>query len=872
MKNSSRVKNLIVCAFISLSIILTYWHVQDFEFISFDDGTYVYQKDYVKNGFTKDGLIWAFSFEKRGTYWHPFTWISHMLDCHLWGLNAGMHHITSVFIHIINSILLFIIFRSATGIFWSSAGVALLFAIHPINVESVSWIAERKNLLSTFFCFLTIFSYIYYTRFPSARRYFLVLLVFIMGLMSKPMLVSLPFILLLMDYWPLERFDVASIINNRSRQTEKQRFFKLFIEKLPFIFLALLSIFISIFSLQKGEMVVSTAMVPWDLRIANAIVSYVTYIIKFLLPINLTFFYPFPTEMLPISEIVLSLIALILISILILKQYKKRPYLSIGWLWYLIALAPVSGIIQGGLWPSIAERWAYFPFIGLYIIILSSLMDISNRIPFVKVGLIIIGPFIYATLIFLTFNQVNVWADSSTLYQHAIAVSDNNHIAHTNLGLEYDNQENDEKALYHLKKAVTVQPLFAHGHYNLATFLFKHEKYELAEKELQTAIRLNPYYDEAYNNLGNVYYKEGMMDEAAENFLKAIKLSPNNVEYQKNLLFVPINEKYQLSATRILQESLEKDPNSAATHYVLGYLLIESNDFDKAIYHLKKTISIDPDYYQAYNGLAIAYSQTGKIDYAIKNYRKTISIKPDFAEAHNNLGNLLLQQGNTNDAISHFLDALVSNPGTPDTYNNLGGAYLMQKEVFRAIENFRKALELDPTNKEAYGNLRNAESIQQLRYEEIAAAEKAKLEETHDTSSITAVHLKLAQLYFQNENFEKAVGHYSRVLSEFPTMISVLNNLGASCMYMDNYEEAKTYFMKAIEIKPDDVTAYYNLSCLYARQEKNDEALKSLEMAVNKGFDNLELLRTDVDLLNIRKSPYYQKLLERGTPEIEISS
>jgi len=359
----------LICLFLGLVTLSVYWQVVDHEFIIYDDPSYVTENHHVQAGLTLKSLAWSFSFtEKEDTYWHPLTWISHMLDCQFYGLNPGMHHLNNLILHIASSLLLFLAFKRMTGEVWKSAFIAALFALHPLNVDSVAWIAERKNVLSTFFWMLTMLSYAYYSERPGPWIYLLTLLFFALGLLAKPMLVTLPFVLLLLDYWPLGRLRLPTIPSG----------FRLFMEKAPFIVLAVFIAYLSFSSSEDLGIMISLETKPMDLRIANALVSYVSYMEKMVWPQSMAVHYPYP-RMIPIWKSICAGLFLGLVSLSVILAIKRKPYLSVGWLWFLGTLVPVIGLVQNGLWPAMADRWAYVPLIGLFIMIAWGAPELAVR-------------------------------------------------------------------------------------------------------------------------------------------------------------------------------------------------------------------------------------------------------------------------------------------------------------------------------------------------------------------------------------------------------------------------------------------------------------------------------------------------------------
>ncbi|MDP3283854.1 MAG: tetratricopeptide repeat protein, partial [Desulfobacterales bacterium] len=509
-----------------------YGRVVTYDFINFDDNLYVTANQNVQSGITSKSIIWAFSFNEVA-YWHPLPLISHMIDCRLFGLNPGKHHLVNLIFHILNSILLFIILKQATGALWRSAIVALLFAIHPINVESVAWIAERKNVLSTFFWMLTMVAYVFYTKRPAVYRYLMVMFFFVLGLLSKPMLVTLPFVLLLFDYWPLERITLGS---------EKGVVSKIILEKVPLIILSLISVFISSFSLKYARLFVSQESVPFDLRIANAFVSYLKYIAKTVWPQNLAIYYPFPS-VIPLWHIIGSVIFILAVSAFALSAAKKKGYIFTGWFWYAGTLLPVIGIVQGGLWPAMADRWAYIPVAGFLIMLIWGLHELFvERFKIRKLLLYSTGMACLSIMVSVAYLQVGYWKNSYTLYKHALEVTGGSDLVHNNMGS------------YLLRQG---------------SYLLKQGRLNEAKHHFSEALVINPRYEEALNNIGIIFYSEGKYHEAIDYYLKALKVNPEFTDAHNNL----------------------------------GVAMISIGKTDDAIYHFKKALIINPEYGGAFENL-----------------------------------------------------------------------------------------------------------------------------------------------------------------------------------------------------------------------------------------------------------------------------
>jgi tetratricopeptide (TPR) repeat protein len=640
----NRHRTLLVCLLLIFATLLLYWQVTQHEFIRFDDDEYVTKNHHVQAGLTSEGINWSFSFRDRTTYWHPLTWLSHMLDCQLYGLKPRGHHLTNLLFHLANSLLLFLILKRMTGAFWRSAFVAALFALHPLNVESVAWTAERKNVLSTFFWMLTLLTYVHYAERPTLYRYLLITIVFALGLMAKPMLVTLPFVLLLLDHWPLGRLRLGRLEGDREKETagsvitgsQRKSYLRLVLEKLPLLALSVLSIYIFSLSVQQSGTAISMQSVPMKLRISNGLVSYLSYICKTIWPQNLAFFYPYPS-MVPIWQTVTAGCLLVGVSVLVLRAWKKIPYLVTGWLWYLGTLVPVLGLKQAGLWPAMADRWAYIPLIGIFIIITWGIPDLIAPWRHEKTAL----PIAAATAIFLsavcTRVQLQHWQNSFTLFAHALKVTENNHVAHNNFGFILTQQGKIHEATAQFTRALEIKPDYAEAHYNLGSALAQRGHTQEAIARLSKALEIKPDYAEAHNNLGNVLEQQGKLKTAEYHFYRA----------------------------------LEFEPDVSEIHFNLGNTLARQGKLDEAMVHYLTALRLNPNYPQAYNNLGNILLQEGRLADAIGRYSKALQLAPDYAEAHNNMGVALFRQGRNKEAIAHILEALRLEPDYPQARANL---------------------------------------------------------------------------------------------------------------------------------------------------------------------------------------------------------
>ena len=511
---------IVICLFLAALTWLVFGQTLRHDFINYDDPRYVYENTKITSGVSLSGIAWAFT-HIHSMNWHPLTTISHMLDCQVYGLKPGGHHFTNVLLHIVAAILLFLALQEMTGTFWNSAFVAAVFAIHPLRVESVAWIAERKDVLSGVFFMLTLLAYVHYVRLPSIGRYLVVVFALACGLMSKPMLVTLPFVLLLLDHWPLDRI--------------RGRFWKRVAEKIPLLGLSAISS-IGTLVAQKGA-VGWTEELPILERINNAIISYLLYIWQMVWPANLAVFYPHPENRLLPWEIISSLLLLVCVTAIAIALRKQRPYLITGWLWYLGMLVPVIGLVQVG-WQGRADRYTYLPQIGLYIAITWTVADLTafwrrQRTILSTAAILTIG-----VLTWRAWAQTWYWRDSETLFKHALAVTTNNDVAENNLGIVYLRQGNVDEAISLLQAAVDLRPDNSPAHENLAKALLQKGKVADALIHYQKLLELQPDNIEVHNIVGTALIQQRRIREGVEEWEKVLAIQPDNGNAMSNLAWV----------------------------------------------------------------------------------------------------------------------------------------------------------------------------------------------------------------------------------------------------------------------------------------------------------------------------------------------
>jgi Flp pilus assembly protein TadD len=517
----------LISAALVAAIAIAYEPVRHNGFVSYDDYAYITENPNVTGGITRDSVIWAFT-KTYASNWHPLTWLSHMADCEIYGLNPAGHHITNVLIHIANSLLLFWVLRKMTDATWRSAFVAAAFALHPLHVESVAWVAERKDVLSGLFWMLTMAAYVRYAERPNIQRYLLVLLAFVMGLMSKPMVVTLPFVLLLLDYWPLERLNWG-----RPPAGKTVPLGRLLVEKVPLLLLSAILSVITFVVQQGGGAVIALGKIPLDYRIANMFVSYIRYIGKTIWPSGLAVLYPHPHINPSGATAVVYALLFVLITVISIDIFRRRKYIAVGWLWYVGTLVPVAGLVQVGS-QGMADRYTYIPMVGLLIVAGWGVKDLVANRPRWKVVAAALAVVVLASAVILTRMQVKHWQNSITLFEYALKVTENNAGAETSYGGALAEAGRFDEAELHLSNAVRLNPTAPKAHNHLGNVLLNEGKLNEAIEHFNEALRITPDQAAVYVNLSIAYTKLGKYEQAIQNWTRAVELEPTIADILKN--------------------------------------------------------------------------------------------------------------------------------------------------------------------------------------------------------------------------------------------------------------------------------------------------------------------------------------------------
>jgi len=597
---------VVVCFFLVVIVWVVFGQTLHFEFIHYDDDPFIRENPHVLNGLTWEGVKWAFRFD-QGDYWHPLTWLSLMLDVNLFGRGAGGMHLTNVLLHTANSLLLFLLLRRWTGALWRSALVAALFAVHPLRVESVAWVTERKDVLSTLFWMLTLWAYTRYAneiKVQSSRAkifYGLVLLLFVLGLMSKAMLVTLPLVMLLLDYWPLER--IRQLTFPELRRTLP----RLLLEKIPLFLLSAISVGLTYWGQHREAAAPTAADLSLILRMENVFVAYAGYLEKTFWPVNLAIPYthPGPWNWLKIISSVTLIAGLCVVA---WRLRQRKPYVLVGWFWFVITLIPVIGLTRGWL-QFMADRFTYVPLIGIFLLIVWVVADLCAGWRHHRQVLGTFAAIILLALIADAHKQTSFWQNSETLFRHAYNITDANDLAAYNVGLCLDTKGQLNEAIHYYRKAIEFNPARCDAENNLASALDRTGNATEALEHYRVAFRLAPDNADICNNLGVAIAKTGALDEAVPYFFKAIQSAPDNAKAYCNL----------------------------------GHVLAAKNKNDEAIAYYDKAIVLDPQFTDAYIKLGDVFLKLNHVAQATEYYEKALQFDPGNSEATEELRKLKIQ-------------------------------------------------------------------------------------------------------------------------------------------------------------------------------------------------------------------------------------
>jgi tetratricopeptide (TPR) repeat protein len=767
-----RTQTLLIYLVLACVTFVVYLPVLKLDFVNFDDSAYVTNNSNVANGLTWRGIVWAFE-NFHSSNWHPVTWISHMVDCQLYGLRPAGHHLTSALLHMANALLLFRLLKGMTGAQWRSAFVAGLFALHPLRVESVAWVAERKDVLSAFFGLLCLWAYVRYVREKFEIRnskleanpklenrrwillYALAFVFFALGLMSKPMLVTWPIVMLLLDFWPLGR--VSSVECRGEKKGQGARWWQLVLEKVPFLALSAASCVVTFLAQREGGAVVPVQSFPWVLRIENALMSYVRYISKLFLPRDLAVVYP-KVPGWPIEEVLVAGIVFVIVGLFALTN-RRRGYLVMGWFWFVVTLVPVIGLVKVGD-VSMADRYTYLPSIGMFVLITWGICELTGPWFARSICLALGATGVLVACAIVTREQLPYWQNAETLFEHALAVTGKNALADINLGVYFTQKGQLERAREHYQSAIGADPNFAEPWSGLGYILAEEKRYDEAIQQYECALSLKPGFADTRNNYGKALFQVGKTNEAIAQFREAARVNPKDALGHYNL-------GYSLFAAGEVQNALEEyriatqlNPNLVPAWHNLARILAQEGKVDDAIACYLKVVQLEPTDLSAHQGLGALLLSQGRNEEAGREFSAVVQISPDDSAAHYQLALALSGQGKTKEAAEHYRRGLKSFEDIPVGLNNLAWilATYPDPQVRDGLESVglaEKACKLTDYKQPIFVGTLAAAYAEAGRFADaLAAAEKARaLAETAHSEELVAKNMKLMELYRAGKPF-----------------------------------------------------------------------------------------------------------------------
>lgn len=620
-----------------ISTLIIYFKVVYFDFVNFDDPCYVLLNDNVITGLSWKNLQWAFS-SFHSSNWHPLTWVSHMTDVYFFDYNAAGHHITNVIFHIVNSLLIFFFFSKSTGYAWRSFIIAGLFALHPIHVESVAWISERKDVLSAFFWLLTMICHLNYIKTKELKYYLLSLLMFILGLLSKPMVVTLPFALMLLEIWPLNR------ITFEQRSETLKQIKSSFLEKIPFFIFSSISCVITYLAQKDSGALMKIDALSFGYRVANTMISYLKYLGKIFWPENLAIQYPHPISNIDYALLIFSILIIFLMIFLSIKLIRTRPFLATGWFWFLGTLIPVIGLVQVGS-QAMADRYTYIPALGIFFIV--SFYGIEYKSKFTS-WFVLVSSSVLVILSVSTWNQLDYWKNSKTLFSHSVECTGRNSVAHNLLGQALALEGDLNEGILHSKLSVELSPAFPEWHNNLGSLYAQNNMYKEAAVHFKEAVRLKPSYWYAHTNLGQLLAIEGNTKEAVHYLQKAEMYFEKN-SYNHSLIGVAWAKAGDINKSiEHFRASLELRPNAPNVLNNLGKALLDKKDSENAKYYLKKALEISPNNPEIINNYGLVLLMENDPEGALIQFSYALKINPDYEKARINLFRTIISFSNQN--------------------------------------------------------------------------------------------------------------------------------------------------------------------------------------------------------------------------------
>ena len=683
---------MLVCAGLVLCCAAIYGRTLAHDFVNYDDCLYVTDNAEVQAGLTWTNVLWSFTTD-RAKYMHPLTWMSHMLDCSLYGMRPWGHHATNLVLHSLDAALLFLVFLRMTRRLWPSALVAALFAVHPLHVESVAWIAERKDVLSMFFWTLGLGAYALHREKPGYLRYAAVTAMFLLGLMSKPMVVTFPCVLLLLDYWPLGRIDGAVPAGKTAG-----RALRLSVEKAPLFLIAAAASAVTMLMQMRGNNLSFGDRIPLLSRCANAVVVYALYLAKTVWPFGLAVYYPHPIHR-PSWQVALAAAALLAITAVAVREMRRRPWLIVGWLWYLGTLFPVIEIIQAGSF-SHADRYTYIPLIGVFIMLAFELDNLPADNRALRAAAAASSVLWVALLAGVAFHQTGYWRNSETLFRHALAVTPDNPESRKNLGGALYADRRLDEAYAQFERALELNPADAMAMHRMGVVLYEQGRTEESLAMQRRALAADPTLELARVRLKLELKKLGRLDAAEADFARLSAKEPKSLDDYCRLGSLAVTLGQPQAAAAAFDQAFKIDPDGRQTNSTLGDVFTEEGRFQEALEYYGRALKADPSSVQTIYNLGAVLSKLGRTAEAADRYREAIRLKPDFAQAYNNLGSLLANAQRLDEAVEQYRRAVAIDPKYAQACANLASLLDFQGKSQEALAAWERAVLGAPENME----------------------------------------------------------------------------------------------------------------------------------------------------------------------------
>lgn len=678
---------------LALLTLAVYAPVRDHEFIDYDDNCYVYENALIRQGFTVAGVRFAFlELHGKETYWHPVTWLSHMLDCQLFGVKPGPHHLVNVLFHAANAALLFLWLQSLTGRLWRSAAVAMLFAWHPLQVDTVAWIAERKNLLSALFWILALWAYTRWTRSGRRRDYGAALALYAVGLMCKPAIVTLPCVLLLLDFWPLRRIEFSAATARKTLRV-------LLVEKVPFFALTVASSVATILAHQSLALLTSTEKMSLAARVANALAAYGSYVGKVVWPTKLAVVYPAVAHQ-PTVLVVAGALVVLLPLLVGVAKVRSHPYFLVGWLWFLGTLVPTIGIVQVGH-QAMADRFVYLPVIGLFIAVVWAAGEVAARFALRPGGrFMLAGASAVAGLAF-TAHQLSFWRNSRTLFEHAVAVTEKNWIARNRLGADAFRRDDLPAAITNFAALAQLLPDKPEVQFNLGLAYAKSGRFSEAEAHYDTALKLDPKNPRALHGRGFVAMQLGRLPEARSWFERALAVDPALQESRNCLAMIASGAAQPFAELARVESEIAREPARGELRLRAAELLLTTGRTNDAVAHYEKILAQQPEEPRALAGMAALRLRAGREADAIALLERALAADPKAADAHVQLGQIRERSGQAEQALAHYQAAVGAKPEHAGAWTSLGLLRARVGKLQEAFDALARAAAIQPQNAES---------------------------------------------------------------------------------------------------------------------------------------------------------------------------